>query len=136
MFMLNNGGAMASATVPDVCQTPAVPSPIPMPYPNMAETSMADPGGLVPEVLVDAMPALNQMSKIMLSNGDQAGAAGGGVVSAKIMGEMAFIDGSTMVMVGGMPAVRVSCQTTHNGAPANTIGMVSVPSQTAVLVLG
>lgn len=135
MFMLNNGGATAMATVPDVCQTPAAPSPIPVPYPNIASSDMTDPDGLVPEVLVDAMPALNMMSKILLSEGDTAGSAPGGVVSAKVMGEMAFIDGSAVVMVGGLPAVRVTCQTEHNGAPANTIGMVSVPSQTAVLVL-
>jgi Domain of unknown function (DUF4150) len=135
MFMLNNGGATAMATVPDICQTPAAPSPIPVPYPNMASTDMTDPDGLVPEVLVDAMPALNMMSKILLSEGDTAGSAGGGVVSAKVMGEMAFIDGSAVVMVGGLPAVRVTCLTEHNGSPANTVGVVSVPSQTAVLVL-
>lgn len=135
MFMLNNGGASALATVPDVCQTPAAPSPIPVPYPNMASTDMADPDGLVPEVLLMDMPALNMMSKILLSEGDTAGSAPGGVVSAKVMGEMAFIDGSAVVMVGGLPAVRVTCQTEHNGAPPNTIGIVSIPSQTAVLVL-
>ncbi|WP_339560938.1 DUF4150 domain-containing protein [Pseudomonas sp. EA_65y_Pfl1_P113] len=134
MFMLNNGGAMANSTVPDVCKTPSPAGPIPMPYPNIAETSMADPGGLVPEVLVAAMPAMNLMSKVILSNGDQAGVAGG-VVSSKIMGEMAFIDGSAMVMVGGKPAVRVTCQTSHNGSPPNTMGIVAAPSQTEVLVL-
>ncbi|MGE8587853.1 MAG: PAAR-like domain-containing protein, partial [Alcaligenes sp.] len=79
MFMLNNAGAMTTATVPDVCLTPAVPSPIPMPYPNIAMSDMADPGGIVENVLVGGMPALNQASTIMLSNGDQGGVAGGGV---------------------------------------------------------
>jgi hypothetical protein len=134
MFMLNNGGATAVASAPDVCKTPAAPSPIPVPYPNIATTDMADPGGLVPEVLLADMPALNMMSKILLSQGDDAGVAGG-LISSKVMGEMAFIDGSAVVTVGGVPAVRVTCQTEHNGAPANTIGVVSVPSQTAVLVL-
>lgn len=135
MFMLNNGGAMANSTVPDMCKTPTPAGPVPMPYPNIAETSMADPGGLVPQVLVAGMPAMNMMSKVLLSNGDQAGAAGG-VVSSKISGEMAFIDGSAMVMVGGKPAVRVTCQTTHNGSPPNTMGIVCAPSQTQVMVLG
>jgi uncharacterized Zn-binding protein involved in type VI secretion len=126
---------MANATVPDVCNTPSPAGPVPMPYPNIAETSMADPGGLVNEVLVAGMPAMNLMSKVTLSNGDQAGATGG-VVSAKIMGEMAFIAGSAMVMVGGKPAVRVTCQTTHNGSPPNTMGIVCAPSQTQVLVMG
>lgn len=135
MFMLNNGGAMANSTTPDVCKTPSPAGPVPMPYPNIADTRMADPGGLVKEVLIAGMPAMNQMSKVSLSNGDQAGVAGG-VVSAKIMGEMAFVNGSNQVMVGGKPAVRVTCQTTHNGSPPNTMGMVSAPSQTQVMVLG
>jgi hypothetical protein len=135
MYMLNNGGASAMASVPDVCKTPTPAGPVPTPYPNIATTDMADPGGLVPEVLITAMPALNQMSKILMSQGDEGGVAGGGVVSAKIMGEMAFINGSTKVMAGGMPAVRVTCQTTHNGAPPNSTGVVSIPSQTAVMVL-
>ena len=66
MFMLNNGGAMALATVPDVCKTPAPPAgPVPIPYPNMADTSMADPGGLVPKVLVDFKPAMNMSTKVL-----------------------------------------------------------------------
>lgn len=134
MFMLTNGGAMANSTVPDICQTPSPAGPIPIPYPNIAETSMADPGGLVPEVLAAGMPAMNLMSKVTLSNGDQAGATGG-VVSAKIMGEMAFILGSAVVMVGGKPAVRLTSLTTHNGSPPNTIGVVTAPCQTVVMVL-
>ena len=101
MYMLNNGGATANSTVPDICKTPTPAGPMPMPYPNTADTSMADPGGLVMAVLVCGLPAMNLMSKVLLSNGDQAGAAGG-VVSGKIMGSMAFIDGSATVMVGGI----------------------------------
>lgn len=134
MFMLTNGGAMANSTVPDICQTPSPAGPIPIPYPNIAETSMADPGGLVPEVIVAGMPAMNLMSKVTLSNGDQAG-ANGGVVSAKIMGEMAFVMGSAVVMVGGKPAVRVTSLTDHNGSPPNTVGVVTAPCQTVVMVL-
>jgi len=134
MFMLNNGGAMALATVPDVCKTPAPPAgPVPIPYPNMADTSMADPGGLVPKVLVDFKPAMNMSTKVLMTSGDEAGVAGG-VASSKIKGEMNFIDGSLKVMVGGKPAVRVTCQTMHNAK--NSMGMVSKPSQTKVLVPG
>lgn len=134
MFMLNNGGAMAMATVPDICKTPAPPAgPVPVPYPNMAETSMADPGGLVMKVLVDHKPAMNMSTKVLMTSGDEAGVAGG-VGSGKIKGEMTFIDGSTKVMVGGKPAVRVTCQTMHNAN--NTMGSVTKPSQTKVLVMG
>ena len=134
MYMLNNGGAMAMATVPDVCKTPAPPAgPIPIPYPNMADTKMADTGGLVPKVLLDMKPAMNMSSKVLMTSGDEAGAAGG-VVSGKMKGEMAFINGSMKVMVGGKPAVRVTCQTLHNAN--NTMGTVTAPSQVKVMVLG
>ncbi|AZS81966.1 MULTISPECIES: DUF4150 domain-containing protein [Achromobacter] len=133
MFMLNNAGAMTTATVPDVCLTPAVPSPIPMPYPNIAMSDMADPGGIVENVLVGGMPALNQASTIMLSNGDQAGAAGGGVACGEIMGEAAFVTGSMKVMVGGPPGVRLTCMTTQNAN--NTVGIVAAPSQVIVMLV-
>ncbi len=134
MYMLNNGGAKANSTAPDVCKVPTPAGPMPMPFPNTADTSMADPGGLVVPVLVAGLPAMNFMSKVLLSSGDQGG-VGGGIISGKIMGAMAFLDGSATVMVGGMPAVRVTCQTAHNGTPPNTVGMVSAPSQTLVMVM-
>ncbi|MFT0547395.1 DUF4150 domain-containing protein [Allopusillimonas ginsengisoli] len=133
MFALTIAGAQAVATVPDVCLTPAVPSPIPIPYPNLASTSMADPGSIVDNVLIVAMPALNLSSKILMSNGDQGGTAGGGVVSHRIMGETRFTMGSTKVMIGGKPGVRLSCMTTHNNF--NTTGLVAAPSQTTVMLM-
>lgn len=133
MFMLTSGGGKATSTAPDVCQTPSPTGPMPVPYPNLADMSMADPGGLVRDVLVAGMPAMNQMSKVPMSNGDQAG-AGGGVISKKIMGEMIFTSASQQVNVGGKPAVRVTCQTSHNAK--NTQGLASIPGQTQVMVLG
>lgn len=133
MFMLNNGGAMTTATVPDVCLTPAAPSPIPVPYPNIAMSTMADPGGIVENVLVSGMPALNQSSTLLLSNGDQAGSAPGGVACGQIMGEAAFVTGSMKVMVGGPPGVRLTCMTTQNAN--NTVGVVAAPSQVIVMLM-
>jgi hypothetical protein len=133
MFALTMGGAQAVATVPDTCLTPAAPSPIPVPYPNLASTSMADPGSIVENVLIVAMPALNLGSSILLSNGDEAGTAGGGVASHHIMGETRFTIGSMKVMIGGKPGVSLSCMTTQNNA--NTIGLVASPSQTTVMLM-
>ncbi len=133
MFALNTGGAQAVATVPDVCLTPAAPSPVPIPYPNMASTSMADPGSIVQKVLISAMPALNLSSKIMLSNGDEGGTAGGGAATHKIMGETRFTMGSTKVMIGGKPGVRLTALTTQNND--NTMGQVVAPSQTVVMLM-
>lgn len=132
MFMLNNGGAQTSAS-PDVCKVPTPAGPVPTPFVNLGTTQMADPGGLVRKVLVVNMPALNQASKITMSNGDQPGTAGG-VASNKIMGEIQFMNGSTKVMVGGKPAVRVGVMTGQNGKPVNAVGSVIQPSQNKVII--
>jgi hypothetical protein len=124
MMMLNTAMGMATASVPDVCQTPAGPSLVPVPYPNIGQTTLAM--GMVTNVLLGAMPALNLGSTIPLSNGDQAG-VGMGVTSGQIMGEIAFTSGSKIVMVGGMPAVRMSDPTTQNAR--NTMGMAVSPGQ-------
>ncbi|OCR25105.1 type VI secretion protein [Pseudomonas syringae] len=134
MFMLNNGGAQATASQPDTCKTTTAAGPVPLPYPNIADSSMADPGGLVNEVLVAAMPAMNQMSKVTQSSGDEAGDQGG-LISGVNVGEMAFSSGSTKVMVGGKPAVMVSSQTLQNGTPSNTIGVFNLGSQETVEVM-
>lgn len=132
MFMLNNGGAQASAS-PDVCKVPTPAGPVPTPFVNMGTTQMADPGGLVNKVLLVNMPAMNQASKIAMTNGNQPGSIGG-VASNKIMGQVQFLNGSVKVMVGGKPAVRVGTMTGQNGAPVNAVGSVVKPSQTKVIL--
>jgi uncharacterized Zn-binding protein involved in type VI secretion len=136
MFMLNNGGAIAQA-MPDVCITPVPgpvgPVPTPLPYLNLATTQAADPGGVVAKVLVVGLPALNLGTRIAMTQGDEAG-LNGGVVSHRIMGEAVFLTGSSKVMIGGKPAVRLGALTGHNGAPPNAQGAVLAPSQTKVVV--
>lgn len=134
MFMLSNGGAQASA-IPDVCKVPTPAGPVPTPFPNMASTQMAQPGGLVRNVLVVNMPALNQTSKLIMSNGDEAGTLGG-LACNRIKGEVQFMNGSMKVMVGGKPAVYLGCMTGHNGTPVNAVGSVMAPSQSKVMVGG
>jgi uncharacterized Zn-binding protein involved in type VI secretion len=115
--------------MPDVCKTPAPPAPpVPLPYPNMAEMSMAVPP--VPNVLVSGSPAINKSSKITLSNGDTAGVAGG-VVSGSFMQEVQFVMGSTIVSIGGKPAVRNGDMVKAN--KGNAVGSVAVPSQAKVI---
>ena len=56
----------------DVCKTPAAPSPLPMPYPNIAvSTTMG--GGYATKVLVLATPTWTKNGKTAISNGDQPG---------------------------------------------------------------
>ena len=133
MQMLNSGNSQCSAN-PDVCKVPSPAGPVPTPFPNLGTTTMSDPGSTVSKVLVVNLPALNLMSKVTMTNGDQVGSTGG-VVSNKIMGQVQFLVGSTKVMVGGKPALRVGAQTGQNGAPLNAVGSVISPSQTKVMVM-
>ena len=126
---LAGGTAMG---VPDVCLTPAPPAPpIPTPYPNVAELPMSE--NPVTTVLVEMMPALAQGSTVPLSNGDQAGVAGG-VASGMIMGEVQATVFSSKVSLGGRKAVLLTAMTGHNGASANTVGAIVAPSQEMVLM--
>ncbi len=134
MFMLNTAGAMLNASVPDVCKTPVGPAVVPMPYPNIGMSVQANPGAIVDNVLLVAMPALNIGTTILMTNGDQAGVLLG-VASNMIMGEASFVTSSLKVMVGGKPAVRMNDMTMHNSK--NTMGAALMPgAQTVVLAMG
>ncbi len=129
MFAVTLAGGQCLA-LSDVCKVPAPTGAVPMPFPNIGAPPMGNSPAA--KVLVAGMPALTQASKIPLSSGDEAGTAGG-VVSSKVAGEVAFIDGSLKVKFEGHPAVRLSTMTKHNAG--NTIGAVVAPSQQKVLIV-
>ena len=132
MFAVTKQNGQCVAAVPDVCKTPAPPAPpVPIPYPNLAMPMMGNPCTL--KVMIAGMPALTKASIIPLSNGDQAGVAGG-VMSSKVMGPVEFLMGSMKVTLEGNPAVRMGDQTKHNDG--NTMGMVAAPSQAVVMIMG
>lgn len=110
---------------PDVCLTPAVPAPIPIPYPNMAMHAMAVP--TCPTILNMMMPALNMASVIPLTMGDNAG-----VANPLFMQAGMFSMGYPKVLLQGMPAVTMTSMTTGN-LMNNPIGMVTVPGAPTIL---
>ena len=115
-------------STPDVCKTPAPPGPpIPVPYPNFAMTTLANPP--TTKVLVGGAPAVTKSSKIPLSNGDTAGTMGG-VVSGSFMGECEFITASFKVKFEGQPVVRQGDSVKSN--KGNAIGALLQPSQVKV----
>ncbi len=135
MFLITTAGGM-NLGVPDVCNTPAAAgAPVPVPYPNISSPSNALPPTTAMKVLVQNMPAVNQNTKIPMSNGDEAGVQLG-VVSGMIMGPTSFILGSKKVMMGGALAQRLTSTTGQNGTNMNCTGINLVPSQTKVLLLG
>lgn len=75
--------------------------------------------------------AATMKSKTATCNGDEVGVAGG-VVSGVNVNETKFIMGSMKVRIEGQGAVRLGDPATLN--KQNTMGTISVPSQTKVMV--
>ncbi|MGC3997857.1 MAG: DUF4150 domain-containing protein [Anaeromyxobacter sp.] len=115
---------------PDVCLTPAAPSPIPIPYPNLAAGPMGVPAAY--HVLLGMAPAHNLGTVVPLTNGDNAGVLTG-VASGTVMGPGRHLTGAFTVLVGGMPATRLTSVALQNST--NCPGVRLVPSQVKVLLL-
>ena len=112
-------GDKAIASAPDVCKTPAGPSVIPIPYPNISESSTLKKGSK--SVVINEQPAALKGSTFESSNGDQAGSLGG-IISGVTGKETEFISYSFDVKIEGKNVVRHADMTMHN--KKNTIGTV------------
>lgn len=135
-FAMTNQGGMLNSTGPtDVCKTQAGPAVVPVPYPNLAQMTMADSGTLAKKVKIAGAKAAILKTKTKMSNGDEAGALGG-VISGKNMGECGFLKGSLKVKIEGNPSVRQGDTTKHNGQPNNTVGTATMAGQFKVNVGG
>jgi hypothetical protein len=113
---------------PDVCLTPPV--PLPIPYPNLALGPMGVPA--VYNVLFMCAPAHNMATTIVMTNGDNTGIALG-VASGTVMGPARHLTAAFTVLVGGMPATRLTSIALQNST--NCPGIRLVPSQLKVLLL-
>lgn len=117
---------------PDVCKTPSPAGPIPIPYPDIASPMTAMPACYT--ILMGGAPAHSIAARPALSNGDNAGVAGG-LISNMFMGPSQTLIGSTCLLLQGMPAAKMLGMTGHNGALPNGIGSTLAPSQTKVMLL-
>ncbi len=115
---------------PDVCLTPSPNGPVPVPYPNTAMGPMATPA--VHHVLFMCAPAHNMGTTVPMTNGDNAGVAMG-VGSGTVMGPSKHLTGAFTVILGGMPATRLTSVSLQNST--NCPGSRVVPSQVKVLLL-
>jgi hypothetical protein len=117
-------GAIAIATLPDVCKTPII-VPVPLPYPNIADSSTMVKGSTT--VLVDGgMPAAVMGTEFASSSGDQAGVLGG-VVSNTIMMEAKFVSSSFNVFIEGKGACRLTDKMVMNKMNTACLGGVIQP---------
>ncbi|MFW5501448.1 MULTISPECIES: DUF4150 domain-containing protein [unclassified Maridesulfovibrio] len=134
MFALTMGAGMDMG-FPDVCLTPAGPVPVPVPYPNIAESATSAPAAY--NVLCDCMPTLNQVSLGLVSEGDEPGVEMG-VVSHLESGQTEYIVGCITILADGIPVQRLTSVTGQNclAVLPNAPGICAVPSQVTVLTLG
>jgi hypothetical protein len=97
---------------PDVCKTPTPGGPVPIPYPNIAQSSDTANGATT--VKADGNPVCVKDSNFRISTGDEAGSAGGGVVSNKIKGKAEFVNFSFDVTAEGKNVARAFDPMLHN----------------------
>jgi Domain of unknown function (DUF4150) len=96
----------ATATLPDVCNTPSPAGPVPLPYPNIAMSKDLAKGTTTVQVDGGNMAA-HQDSELSLSTGDEAGGAGG-VTSGTFIKEATWILYSFDVLLEGKGACRLT----------------------------
>ena len=105
---------------PDVCITPAAPSPLPIPYPNIAKSSDTDKGSS--KLKVDGNPIMLKDAVFARSNGDEPGTLKG-VVSKNTQGKAEYVQFSFDVKVEGKNVTRLldlMIGNELNGKPPNT----------------
>ncbi|MGJ3702999.1 PAAR-like domain-containing protein [Variovorax sp. AFSI2.2] len=110
---------ISTATIPDVCKTPSPGGPVPVPYPNIANSITLSSGTTT--VKGDKAMAANKGSKFAISNGDNAGVAGG-VKSSTFMKEATWILYSFDVKMDGKNTARLSDKMFHNSENAANLG--------------
>lgn len=89
---------------PDVCRTPSPGGPVPIPYPNSAESKALEKGSRT--VSINGAPVCLASSRLGTSTGDEAGTAGGGVSSGRTGGAAHPVNYSFDVRMEGNPVVR------------------------------
>jgi hypothetical protein len=106
-----SSSGIASA-FPDVCLTPTPVSPVPIPYPNISQSADTSQGSQT--VTMDGNPIMLKDSQFLKSTGDEAGTAGGNVITSQIMGPAAFLMYSFDVEVEGKCVPRQLDIMMHN----------------------
>src|SRR5262245_57212616 len=100
----SNGSA--TATLPDVCNTPGPGAPVPLPYPNIAVSADLAKGTTTIHVEGGHMAA-HRASEISVSTGDEPGTLGG-VMSGTNMKEATWLTFSFDVKLEGENACRLT----------------------------
>jgi hypothetical protein len=100
-----------SIAFPDVCQMPTAIGPIPIPYPNIVQSSDTSQGPNT--VTTDGSMPMVKGAKYSMSTGDEAGSVGG-IMSGVIKGECEFMLYSFDVQFEGKNVCRMGDPLFHN----------------------
>ena len=112
MSVVTKDSGGITTAFPDVCKTPSPAGPVPLPYPNVAQSSDTDKG--TKKVSVGGNPVCVKDSNFKTSTGDEAGTAGGGVASSKTKGKAEFVNFSFDVKFEGKNVARAFDLMFHN----------------------
>ena len=112
----HKGSGGLSLAFPDVCKTPVALVVVPIPYPNIGKA--ADTSGGPATVTVDGKMPMVQGATYATSTGDEAGTAGGGIISNRTKGPSEFILVSFDVRFEGKGVARLGDPLFHNGKNA------------------
>ena len=112
LSVVHKSSSGTTIAFPDVCKTPTPGGPVPIPYPNIARSSDTAKGSK--KVKADGNPICLKTSNFSTSSGDEAGTAGGGVVSSKTKGKAEFVNYSFNVKVEGKNVPRAFDLMLHN----------------------
>ncbi|WP_377155209.1 DUF4150 domain-containing protein [Roseateles sp. UC29_93] len=110
---------ISAATIPDVCKTPSPGGPVPIPYPNIAQSMTLSDGTTT--VKGDKAMAAIKGSKFAMSNGDNPGTLGG-VKSSTFMKEATWILYSFDTKMNGKNCARLMDKMFHNHENAANLG--------------
>lgn len=125
MSVVHKGSGGVTIAFPDVCKTPTPGGPVPIPYPNIAKSSDTAKGSK--KVKCDGNPICLKDSNFRMSTGDEAGSAGGGVVSNKIKGKAEFVNFSFDVKVEGKNVARALDLMLHNDKNTPPFPLIQPP---------
>ena len=115
---------------PDVCKTPAGPSVVPIPYPNIG--MFATSKKCADKVKIQGKPTFTMGSEVPSSSGDEPGVAKG-VMSSTNMGKCTPKVGSANVKAQGQKVVRLTSMMSQNKGN-HPAGLMVAPSQAKVIV--
>jgi len=119
-----------SIAFPDVCLTQCGPPVVPIPYPNMAQSSDLDNGAKT--VFADGNPMGHEKSFFKTSTGDEAGAHKG-VASGTVKGKAEFVSFSFDVNIEGKGVVRAFEQMIHNNKNTPPTVLLQPPMAQAIM---